>query len=121
MATPGTNVLAGADLSAAARKFVKFDANGKVVLSGAGDAMAGILQNKPILDEPASVDMLNAPSKLDCDGTTPILVGDYLKSNAAGRGIKTAVDNDFVGARAMEALPSGTGVISVIVVTARRF
>lgn len=64
------NAVAGADYSAATNQFraVKFDAAGALVLAGAGEAAAGILQNKPALGHAANV-ATGGQSKARAGGT----------------------------------------------------
>ncbi len=78
---PGVFV-AGADLSTSQYLAVKLDANGKLVLAGDGDLAAGILQEEPILDEAAEIDM-DGVSKAVFGAT--VLPGEELMSNAAGK------------------------------------
>jgi len=105
--------VAAADLSAAQHKFVKLATGGKVDVAGAGDPCVGILQDKPLSGKAGAVRILGT-SKLSCDGASAIAVGDPLKSNASGIGIKAATDKDKAGAIALEAVAAGTAVIAVL-------
>jgi len=48
---------AGADLSALQFRAVKLDANGDLIVTGAGEQAAGILQNKPVSGEACELEM----------------------------------------------------------------
>lgn len=71
-------LVAGADLSAAQYRFVKTDANGQVVLAGAGEPVTGVLQNKPAAGQAAQVRIY---------GVTKVVAG-----GAVGEGTLVAAD-----------------------------
>src|SRR5688572_632998 len=67
----------------------------------AGDVCVGILQNKPKAGEAAQVRCRPGDISLAVvDATTDIAYGDALKTNNAGKLVKTTTDKDFVVARA---------------------
>lgn len=107
---------ANADLSAATFKFCELNSSGKVITSTAGSRMLGIQQNKPKIDEGLTV-QVDGSSKLVVDGSgTAIVIGDKLKSDASGRGIKTVTDGDEVGAFALEASTAAGDIIEALIV-----
>lgn len=88
------------DLSARQYTFVTQDTDGRVGDGSAGDAVIGILQNKPAAtDRPAQV-QIDGISKLKVAGTTT--QGDRLKMDADGLGVVTTTATDKVGAVALE-------------------
>lgn len=95
-----SNFKAGADLSAVANLnlSVKYDSNGDVVLSGAGDPGIGFLVNSPKLGENAEVSTFGGGALGVAAGT--ITVGDFLKSDAAGKLVVASIANDLAIARA---------------------
>jgi hypothetical protein len=48
------------------------------------------------------------------DGTTPIVVGDFLGTGATGKLIKKSTDKDWVIARALQASSADGTIISVL-------
>jgi len=72
---------AGADLSANQFKAVKFDANGDIVLCGAGERAVGILQNDPVSGEAAEIEESGYAKMIYGANVTP---GQQLMSTAAG-------------------------------------
>jgi hypothetical protein len=82
---------AGADLSAAQYKGVVLDANGKVVVAGAGAKILGILQNDPVAGAAATVMVIGQSFAKISGAVTP------------GTGLVTAADGTFV---------NGDGVIT---------
>src|SRR5262245_23537635 len=95
---------ANSDLSSATFKAVRLNTSGKVVVCGAGEFVQGVLQNKPQLNEGCTVAAIaGSTSKLVVDGTTPIAIGDRLKADASGRGVKTTTAQDEVIGLALEA------------------
>lgn len=97
-----SNFKAGADLSAVANLnlSVKFDGNGEIVLSGAGDPGIGFLVNSPILGENAEVSTLGGGA-LGVAAAT-IAAGAFLKSDAAGKMVIASTAGDLAIAKAMK-------------------
>jgi hypothetical protein len=63
------------------------------------------------LDLPVAI---NGLGRLSVDAGTPILVGDFLKPDANGRGVKSS-SGDASIAQAMEPAASGTPTIKVLI------
>lgn len=76
------SITAGADLSNSQYKAVKIDANGNVVLAGAGENAIGILQNAPEQGKVASVMVLGESKAVYGDTVT---AGANLEVDASGR------------------------------------
>lgn len=81
---------AGADLSAKQYYFVKADGT----LCGAGGKALGILQNSPKSGRAAGIRVFGG-SKLVLGGT--VAVGDYIASDASGKGVKATVASVLAG------------------------
>ena len=113
------NLEADANLSARQFTFVKFTTGvsggpaARIGAAGAGDR-GWILQDDPIAGKGGRI-RLEGTSALKVDGTTPIVPGDLLKSDANGLGVKAATDKDAYNAVALEASSSATDVIEVLV------
>ena len=106
---------AGADLSAKQYLFMRSSAAGAVNTCGLDGKTVGVLQNKPTSGLAATVRELGR-SKLVVDGNAAaIAAGDYLGSDAAGKGIKVTADHKWAGARAEEASTADGDVIEVTV------
>jgi len=116
-----TTFTAGADLSALQHTFVKFDTTTafQVLGAGAGEEMMGVLRNKPASGKAASVDSASGTVvKLKVDGSgVAIVVGDYLKSGAFGVGVKSALDTEKVGAKALQASTAAGDIIAAMLVS----
>lgn len=99
---------AGADLSTHQFKFIKVVAavaggqQCRADVTGAGERMIGVLQNKPSVAGQGAVIRIAGRSKLQTD-TSAILAGSPLKSGALGVGVLAGTDKDKVGAIALEA------------------
>jgi len=112
---------AAADLSTHQYKFVIGAAavaggqQARVNVSGANARMIGILQNKPNVAGQGAVVRVNGRSKLVTDASA-ILVGSPLKSGPTGEGTLAAVNNDKVGAIAMEANGGAAIIIDSLIV-----
>jgi Uncharacterized conserved protein (DUF2190) len=111
---------ADADLSARQFTFVKFTA---APSSGAPAARIGaastgdrgwILQDDPKAGKGGRV-RLEGTSALKVDGTTAIAVGDPLKSDSGGLGVKAATAGNQYNAIALEASSASGDVIEVLV------
>lgn len=114
-------------------RFVKqtTTADHKVSQAGAGEALIGIAQkgsrNTPYstLDDGfaaiAGEDLLvfqpGDTAPLELGGT--VTVGDYLKSDASGKGVTASADGEHYGARALEAGTSGK-IVEVFIVIGMR-
>ncbi len=99
---PGKQIslLAGADLSAKQYYAVKVDANGKVVVAGAGELAIGILQNKPAAGQIATV-MVTGISKMVAGGV--VASGELVASDAVGKAkaaVKGKTDTSDAGVAA---------------------
>ena len=102
---------ASGDLSACQFHIVQLSAASTVALGGAGTQCRGVLKNKPLDGGQASVVTLGE-TEVFVDATTAILIGDRIKSDASGHGVKAATTNEYVGT-ALEAKASGTGTIII--------
>ena len=110
---------AAADLSTHQFKFVTVNSSAQVALAGAGAAMAGVMQDAPASGVAGSYQIAGV-SRLVTDGSgTSIAAGDYLKSDASGRGVKTTTNGDEVGAMALEASTAAGTIIAVQLVRFR--
>jgi hypothetical protein len=103
--------ISGANLSASAFLFGKIS-SAKIVVAGAGEQPEGIIQENPPNAADLGVELgVGTTSKLVVNGGgTPIAYGDFLKSDASGRGIKASA-GDLVGAKALAA---STGISDII-------
>lgn len=106
---------ATADLSALQYTFVSLTTLGgitgtTVVTDG---RLLGILQNTPTSNQAAEV-MVDGVSKLVIS-TTAVVIGDYLGSTAAGRGVTvTSGTTAYIGARCLQtALATGLATVMV--------
>lgn len=117
-----TPLEAGADLSTHQFKFVigavaaAGGQQARVALSGLNGRTLGVLQDKPSAAGLVARVRVSGRTKLVVDGTTPIAVGNPLKSNATGQGILAATDKDKVGALALEASIAAGDIIEALVV-----
>ncbi len=112
---------ANADLSAKQYTFCELNTSGLVITSTAGSRALGVQQNKPKAGEGVAVRLEGATSKLQVDGNVAaIAIGDALKSDANGQGIKTTTDGDEVGAFALQASTAAGDVIEALVVNRQR-
>lgn len=103
---------AGADLSAAQFKFVSVDANGEVVVAGAGDFAIGVLQNNPGAGELATVRVAGI-SKVKADAA--IAAGARVTPSADGEAATSTVATDNTTGIALEAAGGAGEVIPVCV------
>lgn len=97
-----SNIKAGSDLSGASNKYlaVKFDSNGDVVLSTAGDAAIGFLFNLPTLGAAVEVATLGGGGLAISAAT--IAAGVLVKSDANGKIVAATSANDLAIARTMK-------------------
>ena len=98
---------AAIDLSALQYRFMIHGATAReVTTSGANGEAVGILQNAPVLGDPAEIGLTGGNSLLEAGGT--FAAGDALESDATGRGILVAGSGKHkVKARAIEAAVIG--------------
>ena len=101
---------AGADLSSSQFFAVKKTSAG-IVLAGAGEKVAGILQNDPVSGDPANVRFIGGSKAVI---GAAVVNGAFLASNANGK-LVTATSNDNVCAQALEAGGADGEVINVLV------
>ena len=116
---------AGAGLSAAQYRFVALNANGEVLLAGAGDKAIGVLQNDPLQGQAATVQVLGI-SKVVAGGA--INIGDYVASDASGKAKAAvassantttgAITGSHIVGIALEAATAADQVISVLLIHA---
>jgi hypothetical protein len=101
-------LLAGEDLSAKQYHFVKVNSSGKIVAcSSQGERALGILQNKPLENEPAEVDRTGV-SKLEMGGSaTAVVGGDLITTDSAGKGME-AESGDYVAGVILETVSAGS-------------
>jgi hypothetical protein len=113
---------ASADLSAKQFYIVKMSTTRKIDVCDSAAAAHGVLQDKPKSGEDGNVAVCGAGgiTRLVVDGSgTAIAAGDYIKSNASGKGIKGAVDKDRVIGKALEAATADGIIIAVDLAYAR--
>lgn len=85
----------------------------QIALAGAGDGVA-ILQNKPNTNQAGQVRHLGISRHVVDGSVTAIAIGDRLKSDAAGKGVKAATANDLTYATALEAATGSADEIAVL-------
>lgn len=105
---------AGADLSTHQWKGVTITSMGTVGLQGATGLCVGVLQNKPLAGQGATV-MEQGLTPVVADGSgTPIAAGDPIGPNATGVFIKKVIgtDSNILGF-AQEAATTAGAIISV--------
>ena len=100
-------LVAGADLSAKQFYAVKVNSSKKLVLSGAGEEMAGILQNNPVADVPCAA-MVDGVSKAVTGAV--VAAGAALMADANGKLITATTGNLILG----RALGDSGGDLEVI-------
>jgi len=100
---------AGADLSAKQYYFVSTNTDGEAVLAGDGAPILGVLQNKPLENEPAQIGI---------GGVSKVVAGEAyagdanLASDANGKAVGAAT-GDYIRGRAIGA-PGAADVIGSI-------
>lgn len=85
---------AAADLSTKQHLFMKLSAADTVNVAGAGEAIIGILQNKPTQNHACEIRRLGV-SKITAGDT--VAVGNKLKSDSAGRAVAASTGNLYGG------------------------
>lgn len=108
-----TALIAAADLSAKQYYCVEVDSAGKAALSGAGELVYGILQNKPTAADRAEVMRLGVSKAV---AGAAIAVGAEVASDAAGK-IVTATTGDRVVGIAREAAAADGNIIAIDVMS----
>jgi len=104
-----------ADLSSNQYHLGKFSTD-KVALAGAGEAVRGVILNKPKSTGPQVALGVLGVFPVMCDGSgTAIATGDPIKSDASGHGVKAATDKDKVAGYALQATAAAE-VINVLVI-----
>src|SRR5690348_10526285 len=95
---------AAADLSAKRFYIVKQASATTMNVADSAAVAYGILQDIPKSGELGNVAVCGAGgiSRVVSDGTTPIAVGDFLKSHTNGKAIKAATDKDRAIGKALE-------------------
>lgn len=103
---------AGVDLSTSLFRGVATDANGKVVLPGAGTWIVGALNNKPRLDEAATI-VNTGVAQMEAGAAIPLLAGRTpVKVDATGKVVPQGGTGVIIGS-ALEAA-SGSGIIIAV-------
>ncbi len=88
---------AAADLSASQYTFVTIDASGEAVLPATtGEAVIGVLQNKPTVQGQAASIMVNGISKIVAPAST-LANGDLVEASTDGEAIPLAAGGFGVG------------------------
>lgn len=102
---------AGADLSAAQFKAVKYDVSGNLVLAGAGELACGVLQNDPALNQTGDVMVLGVTRAI---AGAAFAKGVALASNGTGLLVAAAGGDHVVGLSRGAAAASGD-IVPVLV------
>ena len=103
-------VAAGADLTGNQYHCVAIDSNGAAVLAGDGARVDAVLQNKPNVDEAATLWSSGSVTKVEA--AAAIAAGDPVSSAADGRG-NPATSGDFVLGPALDAAGAAGELLSV--------
>ena len=103
-------VTAAADLSAQQFRFVKVTAAEQVNLAGAGEAVAGVLQNKPTSGQAASVWGTGSTTKVVCGAA--VTAGADVTPDANGDAV-TAASGNYIAGKALDAGAGAGSIISV--------
>lgn len=104
-----SGLLAGADLSAAQFKFVKFS-TGKLVVAAAGnDQVYGVLQNKPTSDQVCELEVFGTTKMV---AGAAVAAGAVVMSDAQGRAI-TGTSTNYGQGFALEAASAAGDIITV--------
>lgn len=103
-------VTAAADLSAQQFRFVKITAAKAINLAGAGDAVAGVLQNKPISGQAATVWGVGSVSKVVAGAA--VAAGAFVTPDASGDAV-TAGTGNYIAGEAIDAAAGAGSIISV--------
>lgn len=103
-------VTASSDLSTKQYLFVKIDGEKTVGVAGAGEAVDGVLQNKPISGQAATVWGPGSLSKVY--SSAAIAAGAFVTPTAAGKAV-TAASGNYIAGRVLEAATAADQLISV--------
>ncbi|MDE2101453.1 MAG: hypothetical protein KGL39_29680 [Patescibacteria group bacterium] len=122
--------------SVTASRFVKLDATqtgGYVLQCGAGDIITGVAQQgtqeAPLVgldsafagtQEQNEILVYTPPDTCTLEIGAAVSLGDFLKSDASGRGITAGTDGDWYGARAMQSGTAAGQLIRVEVIIGSR-
>lgn len=110
-------LVAAADLSAKQYYAVKIDSNGQAALAAAGEPAVGILQNKPIAGQSATVWAFGPRSKAVAGGT--IAAGALVASDANGKFVTATTGKTNTSDAGAAADPLiGSNVLGVAVTSA---
>ncbi len=101
---------ASSDLSAAQFLFVKIDGESTVGLAGAGESIIGVLQNKPLSGNAASVATATSTSKIVAGAA--VVAGADVTPNAAGKAV-TAISGDYIAGQCITGAANADEFISV--------
>lgn len=106
---------ASADLSASQYTFVTVDTAGEITLPATtGEAVLGVLQNKPTVQGQAASIMVNGISKITAPAST-LAQGDLVEASTDGEAIPLAAGGNAVG-RIVEGSSGGAGrILSVLI------
>ncbi len=104
------SVEASTDLSANQYYMVDVDANGQLVLAGAGTKMIGVLQDKPAATGRVGAVGIDGVSKVSASAA--IAAGARVASTAGGQAV-TAVSGNYSLGEAMEAATAAGDIIAV--------
>lgn len=105
---------AAADLSAKQFYAVKISGANVALCAAVTDIAVGILRNKPIAGEAASVRQLGITEAITDGSGTAIAAGDALGPNASGKLVKVTTADRPVVARALEASTTDGAIINVL-------
>lgn len=89
---------AGADLSSSQFRMVKINASGLAVAAGAGEKAVGVLQDAPDASGKDASVAFKGVTKMEAGAA--VTAGDYIMSDATGRGI-TGTATNFLNAVAL--------------------
>ena len=96
------------------------NASRQVALAGAGGFCYGVLQNKPAAAaRSAAVQTGGIAPEVESDGSgTAIASGDWVKSDANGRAVKTTTPGDLTLGKALDASSASGTRIAVVIIRA---
>ena len=105
-------VVASGDLTGSQFLFVKVDGEKTVGLAGAGEAVEGVLQNKPDTDHAATVWGCGTVSKVVAGAA--VAAGAFVTPDAASKGV-TAGTGDYIAGRCLTAAANPDELITVFI------
>lgn len=116
--SPVITAPAGAELTVAAFKAVKFNAAGAFVLAGAGEAAVGVLLADTTEKAPVGTDLTAQVKDIGLwKSGAAFKAGDLLTSDAQGRAVAAAVGN-FILAQALAAADGADQAVRVQIIKA---